>query len=228
MHYTRFASICQNSFNFESFTHYHKWHNHAVYTVYTKSAKFFSNHRKTTYSSGFMHFFRKFLPNLFLPPLFRTESLWYFSYKEACFPLLFGIKTQQIVKGRKGRIVFHCQWINLRSTFSQSRFFRKFKKNRWTDNFSSKNFPPSLIFSSISASGFTRFPSRFPNSVDDAITPRVYPPSGLGTLDIRNGPSPPSSKTLSKRGFKSAIPFFHHLKIHLPIPYYNQYFSIIL
>lgn len=175
-----------------------------------------------------MHFFRKFLPNLFLPPLFRTESLWYFSYKEACFPLLFGIKTQQIVKGRKGRIVFHRQWINLRSTFSQSRFFRKFKKNRWTDNFSSKKVPPSLIFSSISASGFTRSPSNVPISVNDAITPRVYPPSGLGTLDIRNGPSPPSSKTLSKRGFKSAIPFFHHLKIHLPIPYYNQYFSIIL
>lgn len=107
-------------------------------------------------------------------------------------------------------------------------FFSKIQKNRWTDNFSSKNFPLSLIFSSISAAGFTRSPSNVPISVDVAITSRAYPPSGLGTLDIRNGPSPPSSKTLSKRGFKSAIPFFHHLKIHLPIPYYNQYFSIIL
>lgn len=39
---------------------------------------------------------------------------------------------------------------------------------------------------------------------------------------------PPILQPLSKRGSKSAIPFFHHLKIHLPIPYYNQYFSIIL
>ena len=162
MHYTRFASICQNSFNFESFAHYHKWHNHAAYAVYTKSAKFFPNHRKSTYPSGFMH------------------------------------------------------------------FFRKFKKNHWTDNFSSKNPPPSLIFSSISASGFTRFPSRFPNSVDAATVPPAYPLSGRKTLDIRDGRSPPSSKTLSKRGFKSAMPFFHRLQIHLPIPYYNPYFSIIL
>lgn len=228
MHYTRFASICQNSFNFESFTHYHKWHNHAIYAVYTKSAKFFPNHRKSTYPSRFMHFFRKFLPNLFLPPRFRAESLWYFSYKEACFPLLFGIKTQQIVKEKKSRIVFHRQWINLPSTFSQSRFFRKFKKNHWTDNFSSKNSPPSLIFSSISASDFTRFPSRFPNGVDAATVPPAYPLSGRKTLDIRDGRSPPSSKALSKRGFKSAIPFFHRLQIHLLIPYYNPYFPIIL
>lgn len=175
-----------------------------------------------------MHFFRKFLPNLFLPPRFRAESLWYFSYKEACLTLLFGIKTQQIVKGRKSRIVFHRQWINLPSTFSQSRFFRKFKKNSWTDKFSSKNFPPSLIFSSISESGFTRFPSSFPISICTATAPPAYPPSGRRTLDIRNGRNPSSSKTLSKRGFKSAIPFFHHLPIRLPIPYYNQYFSIIL
>lgn len=165
MHYTRFASICQNSFNFESFTHYRKWLNHAVYAVYTKSAKLCPNHRKSTYSSGFMHFFRKFLPNLFLPLRFPPRYLWYFPYKEACFNCLFGIKTQQIVKEKKSRIVFHRQWINLLFTFSPPPNFQKFKKNPLDrQNFIQKS--PSI---------FNIFPltSTWPSRQKDAPVPRL-------------------------------------------------------
>lgn len=129
LHYTRFASFCQNSFNFDNLSYYYKWHNHAVYAVYTKSAKLFLNHRKSTYLLGFMHFFRKFLPNLFLPLQFQAESLWYFPYNEACFSLLLGIKTQQIVKGRKNDNLIHRPWIKLLFYFFHGQKLTKTRKN---------------------------------------------------------------------------------------------------
>ena len=149
MHYTRFASICQNSFNFESFTHYHKWLNHAVYAVYTKSAKLCPNHRKSTYSSGFMHFFRKFLPNLFWPFDFRSIPM-IFSVQRGLFQLPFRHKNPANCKGKEKshRISPTVNKFTLHISFGPE--FSKIQKNpHGPGNFHSKTSPPSLTFSSF-------------------------------------------------------------------------------
>ena len=244
MHYTRFASICQNSFNFESFTHYRKRLNHAVYAVYTKSAKLCPNHRKSTYSSGFMHFFRNFLPNLFLTLRFPPRYLWYFPYKEACFNCLFGIKTQQIVKEKKSRIVFHRQWINLLCTFPSGLNFRKFKKIPRTGKFSFQNSPPSLTFSSfpyillqglkgdalaaIRSSVFivALFSRSHPYKNPAPLIFSDFPSLKIPPISIKQkAPRPPS---LSKTSFKPAIRFFHLHKDDLLIPYDKPIISKII